>query len=51
MFKIEVLTNGRWTAIGGSFATAAQAHAKIVEFLWCSARKKTPSYRVVPTTK
>lgn len=49
MFKIEVFVGGRWTAIGGVFATSAEAHRKIVEYLGCSARKKVPSYRVVPT--
>jgi hypothetical protein len=48
MFKIEVLMSGRWTAIGGRFATAEEAHRKIVEYLGSSVRKKTPSYRVVP---
>ncbi len=49
MFKIEMLTAGRWVAVGGTFASKEAAHAKIAEYLVGSAKKKRPSYRVVPT--
>ena len=46
MFKIEVLVAGRWTTVGGRFATREEAQCKVVVFMAADAKKRRRCYRV-----
>jgi hypothetical protein len=46
MFKIEVFEAGRWSALGGRYATKVEADRKVVEFMACESKKRRRAYRV-----